>query len=104
MCVCVCVYVRVCCRTTGQGIAVGGSNSAAVEGANNELLNVAATEITVHMARSVAASSKRLDRAAHAAARRFVRTLVRMAHTHTHVHGPLDTYWQTGQGIANVPP
>jgi hypothetical protein len=48
-----------------------------IDGVQNELVLSAATEIGVHLARAVAANSRRPERAAHAAARRIARTMVR---------------------------
>lgn len=61
----------------GSGhLASAGSMS--FDGMQQELLAVAATEVSVLLARQAAAASRRGERAAHAAARRLARTLVCM--------------------------
>jgi hypothetical protein len=52
-------------------------SSMSMDTAQNELVMTAATEISVHLARAVASNSRRYERAAHAAARRIARTMVR---------------------------
>lgn len=59
-----------------MGLQHTASINSTSETVNNELLMAAASEMAVHMARPVAGNSKRAERAAHAAARRLVRTMV----------------------------
>ncbi len=59
-----------------MGLQHAGSLNSMGEAVSQELVLTAASEMTVHMARAVASGSKRPERAAHAAARRMVRTMV----------------------------